>query len=230
MISVVIPAYNEEKLLPNCLSALKRCETKDYEILVLDADSEDNTKKIAGSFGCKVLKGSRKSVGEARNLGAKAAKGEIVAFMDADSVPCNGWLDLIENAFKENHGIVAVGGPTNYGSAKYLLADYPFWINPLTKYFGFYYFSGNNSAYKKDFFLQQGGFKHIYCEDSEFCKRIGKHRKKMLFINNCTMVLSPRRFEQRGFFRTQIEWFLLNLLINLGIHKQSKGYSAEITR
>ena len=93
MISIIIPTLNEEKCLPKLLKCIKEQTYKYYEIIVADADSKDKTKQIARKFGCKVVKsGGLPAVG--RNNGAKAAKGGILLFLDADS--------LIENNFLEN--------------------------------------------------------------------------------------------------------------------------------
>ncbi|MEK6892042.1 MAG: glycosyltransferase [Nanoarchaeota archaeon] len=84
MLSIVIPALNEEKYLPRLLDSIKKQTYKNYEIVIADADSKDNTRKIAKKYGCKVIKGGIPAVG--RNNGAKAAKGDILLFMDADAI------------------------------------------------------------------------------------------------------------------------------------------------
>ena len=82
MISIIIPAYNEEKYLPKLLECIKKQTYKGYEIIVADAGSKDRTGQIAKKYGCKVVKGGMPAVG--RNNGAKVAKGNILLFLDAD--------------------------------------------------------------------------------------------------------------------------------------------------
>ena len=84
MLSIVIPAFNEEKYLTRLLDSIKKQTYKNYEIIIADADSKDNTRKMAKKYGCKVIKGGIPAVG--RNNGAKVAKGDILLFMDADAI------------------------------------------------------------------------------------------------------------------------------------------------
>src|SRR3989344_4462300 len=92
MISIIIPTFNEEKYLPKLLNCIKNQTYKDYEIIIADANSKDKTKAIAKKYGCKTVRGGLPAVG--RNNGAKAAKGDILLFLDADS--------LIEKDFLKN--------------------------------------------------------------------------------------------------------------------------------
>lgn len=84
-VSVIIPVYNEEESIRDCLSSILDQSLKDYEVVIVDDGSSDNTLEIAKSFGkVKILTQSHKGAGAARNLGAKNAKGEILVFVDAD--------------------------------------------------------------------------------------------------------------------------------------------------
>ena len=82
-VSIIIPAKNEEQILPKLLETIKKQTFKDYEVIVADAHSTDDTVKIAESYGAKVVEGG--TPGPGRNKGAVAAQGEIVAFFDADA-------------------------------------------------------------------------------------------------------------------------------------------------
>lgn len=94
MLSIIIPAYNEEKYLPVLLDSIKKQDYRDYEIIVADANSIDDTKKIAEKYGCRLVKGGTPAVG--RNNGAKAAKGDIFLFLDADvKLPKNFLMDAM---------------------------------------------------------------------------------------------------------------------------------------
>jgi len=228
MISVIIPTYEEERFLTGCLSALKKCRTNDYEIIIVDAGSKDKTLSIADSFGCRIVIGKKTGVGNARNAGAAAARGDIIAFLDADSVPCENWLDIVEETFRRNLQVSAIGGPTDHGSLRYRIANFQFWLNPVTKHLGFFYFSGNNSAFRKGFFSSFGGYKPILCEDVELSLRMSRCSERMLFVRAMEMRLSPRRFERQGFFRTQMRWLGSDLKIFLGIHEPGEGYGSEI--
>ena len=90
-VSVIIPTYNEEKVIGDCLESLKKQSYKDLEIIVVDDGSKDSSKfktqnaKLQFKIQkLKLLEQNHKGPGEARNLGAKKASGEILVFVDAD--------------------------------------------------------------------------------------------------------------------------------------------------
>ena len=85
LISVIIPVYNEEKMIGICLKSLKHQSYKQMEIIVVDDGSSDSTRNIVKRLpNVKLLIQSHKGPGQARNLGAAKAKGEILVFVDAD--------------------------------------------------------------------------------------------------------------------------------------------------
>lgn len=86
LVSVIILTKNEEKNIGKCLSYLFNQTYKDFEVIVVDANSTDNTVKIAESYGVKIIKEekSRGGYGYARNLGIKASNGDLICFLDAD--------------------------------------------------------------------------------------------------------------------------------------------------
>ena len=84
LVSVIIPAYNEEKIIGNCLESLEKQSYLPLEVIVVDDGSSDNTLKIAKKFNIPVLKQNHQGPGPARNLGASIAKGEILVFADSD--------------------------------------------------------------------------------------------------------------------------------------------------
>ncbi len=88
MISFIVPAYNEEHELSNTLTAIRKAAsgtTQPYEILVVDDASTDATPQIASAAGAKVIPINRRQIAAARNAGARAAQGEYLFFIDADT-------------------------------------------------------------------------------------------------------------------------------------------------
>ena len=88
-ISVIIPTYNEEKVLVECLSSLDKQTFKNFEVIVVDDGSSDKTWEILpdlkfNNYKLRILKQDHKGAGAARNLGARRAEGEILVFVDAD--------------------------------------------------------------------------------------------------------------------------------------------------
>src|SRR3989338_1882220 len=110
-ISVVIPAFNEEKYLPACLEALKKQTFKNYELIVVDNNSTDKTAQIAKKFGARVVKEKKQGMIPARERGFREARAEIIARTDADTVVSPDWLEVIYVTFKSNSNIVGMTGP-----------------------------------------------------------------------------------------------------------------------
>ncbi|MBI3397550.1 glycosyltransferase [Candidatus Woesebacteria bacterium] len=89
MISIIIPTYNEEKVIENCLKSLSGQSYKDFEIIIVDDGSVDSTSTIVKNLksriiNLKLFEQVHKGAGSARNLGAKHSKGKILVFVDAD--------------------------------------------------------------------------------------------------------------------------------------------------
>jgi glycosyltransferase involved in cell wall biosynthesis len=88
MISFIVPAYNEEHELSETLAAIRTSTSgaaQPYEVIVIDDASTDGTPKIASNAGAKVVRVNRRQIAAARNAGARAAQGEYLFFIDADT-------------------------------------------------------------------------------------------------------------------------------------------------
>ncbi len=98
--SIVIPAYNAEKTLGDCLRAVcgQDMPRSQYEVIVVDDGSSDATRDVAQSFGAQVIRQHNAGASAARNAGLRTASGEWVAFTDADCVPARSWLRLLVKA------------------------------------------------------------------------------------------------------------------------------------
>ncbi|NOZ70953.1 MAG: glycosyltransferase [Chloroflexi bacterium] len=92
--SVIVPAYNAERFLPRCLAALhaQTLPATDYEIVVVDDGSSDNTAQLAKEGGVRVVRGEHAGAAAARNAGVAAALAPIVVFTDADCEPAPDFL------------------------------------------------------------------------------------------------------------------------------------------
>jgi len=168
MISVVIPALNEEKFIAECLESLKNQDYRgEYEIIVADNGSADNTVNIARGYGVKVILCLEKSsVTYARQVGANAARGDIIAQADADTVYPSDWITKIADHFASHPGTAALAGrffykdPPSWEGFEYFIRDH---INKLSvKLLGRpVLVSGATFAFRKQAFLDAGGYNEV---------------------------------------------------------------------
>lgn len=103
-ISVIIPAYNEEDVIERCIKSILEQDYKNYEVIVVDNNSTDNTQKTVKSLRnkkVKLVEEKKKGVSNARNKGARVAKGNILFFLDADEYLEPNALKNTEKLIKE---------------------------------------------------------------------------------------------------------------------------------
>ena len=176
LVSVIIPALNEEKRIGKCLESLRNLNfNKDnIEILVVDNGSQDKTIEIAGSFGAKVYVIKHGPISKLRNYGASMAKGKFYAFVDADCVVSKDW---IKNALLEldNKDVGATG-------SNYLSAEKGNWVEEAWEFNKMTvddrcevdWIQSGNLIIKKYVFDAVAGFDEnlVVSEDSDICYRI----------------------------------------------------------
>jgi glycosyltransferase involved in cell wall biosynthesis len=146
-LSIIIPAYNEQNLISDCLDSVLN-QTTDlalYDVVVIDNNSTDLTAAIARNKGVRVVKEPQKGYVHAIRKGVEVSEGKILAFIDADCRAPATWVSKILKNFEEIPDIVALGGKVDY-----------FDINPIFKQtmklilcFS-YALPGNNMAIKRE--------------------------------------------------------------------------------
>ena len=109
-ISVVVCSCNGSRTIRETLAELEHLEYPDVEVVVIDDGSVDATPAIASAFNFRLIRTPNQGLGAARNLGAKAATGEIVAYIDDDAYPDPHWLHYLAAQF-ESGDWAGVGGP-----------------------------------------------------------------------------------------------------------------------
>lgn len=207
-ISLLIPAYNEEDNIGECLHyVIKNSQFKFAEIIVIDNASTDRTRQMAESVpGVRVVSEPHKGLTRARQRGFLEAKGEILAFIDADTRMPLGWSGQIEQCFAKPE-VVAVSGPYTY-------FDLPKWQSGLVWLYwhllGYttylmtgYMIVGGNFAISKKAVEQMGGFDtsiEFYGEDTNIARRVSRFGK-VIFSLSLVMPTSGRRLKGEGFFK-----------------------------
>jgi peptidoglycan/xylan/chitin deacetylase (PgdA/CDA1 family)/glycosyltransferase involved in cell wall biosynthesis len=203
-VSVVIPAFNEELMLPTCLQALTEQNYKGkYEIIVVDNNSEDLTSKIALVYGATVIKEKRQGVAFARQAGFSVAKGQIILSTDSDTIVPPNWISSMVSKLLKDKSIVAVGGSCSLiGTNTFLkmlsrsLVPVMFLFDKILDYPGT--LQGWNFAVRKDAFEKIGGFDTTLRpddigEDRDLGKRLGKVGKVRISFR-LQVKTSARRF------------------------------------
>lgn len=110
-VSVVVCSYNGAATLEECLASLVKLDYPNYEIVLVDDGSTDNTPEIAARFPTiRCIRQANRGLSVARNVGAEAATGEIVAYTDSDCVADEHWLHYLVSAMRDQH-VDAIGGP-----------------------------------------------------------------------------------------------------------------------
>jgi glycosyltransferase involved in cell wall biosynthesis len=219
-ISVIIPAYNEEKYLGKTLEAILAQDHPDFEIIVVDNASTDKTSEIAKSFqdrGVKVLFEKNKGTMWACERGRKEATGKIIVRMDADCLPEIDWLAK-GAAFFKNKDVVVVSGPYDYHDAS------PFFRKMSTMVFEYVFLPlnviiqklkikagitlGGNTFIRASDLRSIGGFNTditFYGDDTDLPKRMS-HKGKIVFHKSVTSKTSARRFKKYGILHVQIKY------------------------
>ncbi len=220
-ISVIIPTLNEAARLPLLLEKLAAQTASPLEILVCDGDSSDQTARIARDFpGATLLECSR-GTSKQRNAGARAARGELLVFLDADDAPNPEFLEKIGQSYARLPFAIAcpwfVAIDGNFaGKFCYFLFNLGFFLGQSTLRMG----SGVCLICPREKFLQVGGFdENLHLGEDihlirRLCPRHGLHRHLLIPLGT-----SARRFERVGAWK--LMWFYARItpLLVLGLWK-----------
>lgn len=199
ILSIIIPTYNEEEYLPVLLESIKQQDFSDYEIIVADADSKDNTVKIAEEYGCIVVEGGMPAVG--RNNGAKVAKGDYLLFLDSDLKLTEDYLAKVIYEFKmERLGIaITQMKPLSKKTEDKVLHDlanlFMISVEKIKPHGAGCY----GIIAKRELHECCGGFNEelTFGEDTEYIERLAK-KERFKVLRNAKIGVSTRRLEEEG--------------------------------
>ena len=134
-VSVIVPCRNAARTLPATLAAVAAQSLPPAEVIVVDDASDDDSAGVAERSGARVLRNqTRRNAGGARNRALDVATGEVLAFLDADAVPSENWLERVAANLARDPAVVAVGGriangrPGRWGDLDYYL-NHSEWID-----------------------------------------------------------------------------------------------------
>jgi glycosyltransferase involved in cell wall biosynthesis len=207
MISVIIPAHNEEGYLEQTLDTLARQDYPSFEVIVVANGCTDRTADVARGRCHRLIVLSQKGLGVSRNLGARMAKGELLLFLDADTTLEPTALAGIAEAFSKEVAAATVKGRPDAQRLKYkLIYGLKNAVHRWSVHAGS---SGVIICWKKHF-MKIGGFDERLevRENSELIRRL-REFGSYKFIGKIAATTSMRRYDQRGCGRMVWMWIKL---------------------
>ena len=218
VISVVIPAHNEEEYLPSCLEAVKRAaaalpddEAGSAEIVVVANRCTDWTAEIAASFGTVVVQNDARCIAQVRNAGVRASHGGIVVTVDADSVMSEGALREVKEMLGSGR-YIGGGTPVRFSRMSlgiFCSALYVAWNLIPVMIRNKAALSGGMFWFRREDFDRIGGFDEalVSLEDMDFATRLHKLGlsvgKEFGTLKRSHIVTSSRKFDHFG------DWYLI---------------------
>ena len=217
MISVIIPAYNEEGQIGKTVQLVwQRGGPKDMgEVIVVDGGSHDATCREAAEAGALVLVSPRKGRAAQMNYGASMAKGNILYLLHADSIPPSGFTGSIMQALHQG-----------YSSGCFRLQfDYRHWFLQANSWFTRFDVNairfGDQSLFvTREVFHQSGGFSEqlLMMEDQEIIHRLKKRGR--FRVMKGAVITSARKYLDNGIYRMQIIFFRIWFLYYMGYSQE----------
>ncbi len=205
--SIVIPTLNEENYLPKLLRALQAQKEKNFEILIVDARSKDNTKKVVDEFRPRLpihfLEVSRKNVAYQRNYGAEKAAGQYLLFLDADAGISATFTRNAKKIVVRNKGLVFIPSVLPDEDTyldRQIVFNFVNFLIDVSQNLGKPLSSGGSMILEKNFFHIIEGFdtKLVYAEDHDIIQKAQEWGVKAKFLPNLRVRFSLRRMRKEG--------------------------------
>ncbi len=217
--SIIIPTLNEEKLLPSLLKSLNNLDARrkyDYEVIVSDGGSADNTCEIASTDCDKLIRyepGEIRTISNGRKKGAMAAAGEFLLFINADvRIDIAKLFEISESRFvKSNYAAMTCKikvFPDLEKTADKIYAAFINHYTALINFLGIGMARGECQLIRKNVYETIGGYNPVLTagEDFEISTRL-RRSGKILFIRDMVVYESPRRYHEWGYVKIIFSWF-----------------------
>jgi glycosyltransferase involved in cell wall biosynthesis len=208
-ISVIVCTYNGSRTIRETMEKLKELDYPDYEVIVVNDGSTDHTPDIARKYDVTLVSTENNGLSNARNVGWKAASGEIVAYIDDDAYPDPHWLKFLASSFLSS-SFAAVGGPNLLPAGEGLIAECvanapggP--IHVLVSDREAEHIPGCNMAFRRSALEASGGFDPRFRsagDDVDICWSIQRNGGKIGF-NPSAVVWHHRRNSIKAFWKQQ---------------------------
>lgn len=207
--TIVVCSHNGNHCIRDCFNALRCLEYPAFEVVVVDDGSTDGTGATALEYGFRVIRTPKQGLGHARNLGLRAARGDIVAYIDDDAYPDPHWLHYLATTFADSN-FVGVGGPnlppSEDGPIAHCVANSPGGpVHVLTSDREAEHLPGCNMAFLREALEAIGGFDPQFWtagDDVDVCWRL-QERGWTLGFSPAAVVWHHRRASIKAFWRQQ---------------------------
>lgn len=227
--SLVVPAYNEAQFLPRLLASvdLARSRHRDgpeaVEVIVADNASTDDTGRIAGERGCRVVRVAKRSIAAARNGGAAVAAGEVVCFVDADTRLHEATFVRIDDVLQ---GGRVVAGATGVRPERWSLGFAVTWALMIPFVVATRMDTGVVFCRRADF-ETVGGYDEslLFAEDVDLLlrlRRLGRARgQRLTRMRGAKATASLRKFDEHG------DWHYFPLMLRVAASRLGRGRGAR---
>lgn len=204
--SVIIPTLNEEKFLPRLINDLVKQKEKNFEVIVVDANSSDNTIKNILEFQqfipLNIFKTKKHNVSFSRNFGAKKAIGEYLIFLDADIQINPTFINRLFKVINREKGLLFVPSivPDERDEQMRSIFNIINFLTEASQYVGKPFSTGGSMIVERNFFNRMGGFdeKLFLAEDHNLVQRAQLWGIRAKFLNNLRLKFSLRRVKKEG--------------------------------
>lgn len=223
-VSVIIPAYNEEKYIVKTLEALRQQDYLNFDVIVVNNASPDRTAEVVTSFIYQkgltfrfcLMHEKRQGTQYARECGRRAANGDIIAQLDADCLPATDWISKGVNLLQAKN-VAAVAGPYDYFDSRLLVRTLTYFsqlliLQPLNLLVQAFYkggvIIGGNVFIWAAILERCGGYNtalRFYGDDVDIALRVSRYGY-IRFTRKVMVKSSSRRYLAAGFFKVQSKY------------------------